>query len=73
MNIRTTMALVLIVSMFVIGCTSSSKSGYATYNQPQQGQGQPNGQYVGGGCGVAPAGDYMDTPVGKLGIAGSAL
>ena len=71
MNTKTTMAIVLIVSMFVIGCTSSSQSGYATYNQPQQGQ--PSGQYVGGGCGVAPAGDYMATPVDKLGIASPVL
>ena len=71
MNIKTAMALALIVGMFVIGCTSSGQSGYATYNLPQQGQ--PSGQYVGGGCGVAPAGDYMATPVDKLGTAGSAL
>ncbi len=65
MNIKTIMALVLAASMLVIGCVSSGQSGYATYNQPSQG-GQPSGQYVGGGCGVAPAADYAATPVNDL-------
>ena len=71
MSIKTTMALVLALSLLVIGCTSSSQSGYSTYNQPSQG-GQPSGQYIGGGCGVAPAADYA-APVDDLGQQSSPL
>ena len=63
MGTKTIVLSILLVSVFLIGCTSS-KSGYAAYNQPQ---GQPQGgQYVGGGCGVAPSGAYEDTPVQAL-------
>lgn len=55
MNIKTTILLVLVFSVFLVGCTSSPSSGYATYNQPQQQQ-----PYVGGGCGVAPDADYAE-------------
>ena len=42
---------VLVVGVFLAGCQDTQSSGLASYNQPQ---GQQN-QYVGGGCGVAPA------------------
>ena len=59
MKLRTAILALLVFSVFLIGCTSSQTSGYASYNQ--QPQGQQQGQYVGGGCGVAPNADY-DTP-----------
>ena len=70
MNAKAIVLVVLLVSVFLVGCTSSDTSGYAAYNQPQ---GQPQGQYVGGGCGVAPSADYEDTPVGALDSTDSAL
>ena len=72
MNIKTFLFAVLLVGIFLIGCTSS-KSGYATYNQPQGQQPQQGGQYVGGGCGVASNADYEDTPVKALNPANSEL
>lgn len=69
MSIKTAILVVLVFSVFLIGCTSS-QSGYATYNQPQ---GQQQGQYVGGGCGVAPNADYEDTPVEALSLEDSTL
>lgn len=66
MNLKTAILVVLVLSVFLVGCTSS-QSGYSTYNQPQQ------QQYVGGGCGVAPSGDYENTPIDDLGSAESAL
>ena len=70
MNVKTAILAVLVFSAFLAGCTSS-QTGYAAYNQ-QQGQPQ-GGQYVGGGCGVAPDAAYEDTPVGALNSADSAL
>lgn len=67
MSIKTAILVVLLFSVFLIGCTSS-QTGYATYNQPQQ-----QGQYVGGGCGVAPNAAYEDTPIDALGLEDSAL
>ena len=67
MNVKTAILVVLVFSIFLFGCTSSQNSGYAAYNQPQQ------GQYVGGGCGVAPSADYEDTPIEALGIRNSQL
>ena len=67
MNAKAIVLLVLVVSIVVVGCASKSQTGYATYNQPQQ------GQYVGGGCGVAPSGNYEDTPIEALGIRNSQL
>jgi len=58
MNKKAILLAVLIVGVFLAGCTSS-QDGYATYNQQQGGQ-QP---YVGGGCGVAPNADYSNTPI----------
>ena len=69
MKIKTAILAVLLVSVFLVGCASSGQSGYAAYNQPQQQQ----GQYVGGGCGVAPSADYEDTPIEALGIRNSQL
>ena len=68
MNTKAIVLAVLLVSVFLVGCTSSGTSGYTTYNQPQQ-----QGQYVGGGCGVAPSADYEDTPIEALDSADSAL
>lgn len=57
MNIKTTVLLLLVFSVFLLGCQSKDYTGnYAAYNQPQ-GQQQP---YVGGGCGVAPSADYEE-------------
>ncbi|MBS3104993.1 hypothetical protein J4234_01940 [Candidatus Woesearchaeota archaeon] len=70
MKIKTAILAVLVLSVFLVGCTSSGQSGYATYNQPQQ---QQQGQYVGGGCGVAPSADYEDTPVDDLNSKDSVL
>ena len=71
MKIKTLILVVLLVSVFLVGCTQpKSATGYAAYNQPQ---GQQQGQYVGGGCGVAPSGDYKDTPVQALGSGSSGL
>ena len=57
MNAKIFLLAVLIVSVFLIGCTSNQGSNYAAYNQPQgqAGAGQPPPGYVGGGCGVAAA------------------
>jgi hypothetical protein len=60
---------VLVVSVFLVGCSKDPTGNYAAYNNPQ-GQQQP---YVGGGCGVAPSGDYGDTPVESLDTSDSAL
>ena len=69
MKIKTAILAVLVFSVFLVGCTSSQTSGYATYNQPQ---GQQN-PYVGGGCGVAPSGVYEETPIKALNSEDSAL
>ena len=70
MNVKTAILAVLLVSVFLVGCKSSNTSGYAAYNQPQQ---QPQGQYVGGGCGVAPSGAYEGTPIDVLDSKDTAL
>ena len=56
--------LLLMASILVVSCgNNDSKTGYATY----QGQGPPpQQQYVGGGCGVAPAGNYADNPASSF-------
>ena len=63
MNTKLALLVVLVVSAFLVGCSSNANQ-YAAYNQPGQ-QGQ-QGQYVGGGCGVAPSADYADTPIQAL-------
>ena len=68
MKIKTILLAVLVISVFLVGCQKPSTAGYATYNQQQQ-----QGQYVGGGCGVAPQADYEDTPVKALDSSDSAL
>ena len=70
MKIKTALLVVLVFSVFLVGCTESKTTGYAAYNQPQ---GQPQGQYVGGGCGVAPSADYKDTPSKAFDSTSSAL
>jgi len=72
MNITKAILVVLVFSVFLLGCESKT-TGYATYNQPQGGQPPQQGQYVGGGCGVAPSADYKDTPVNAIGSANSEL
>ena len=68
MNAKTIVLVVLLVGVFLAGCTPKTDySGYATSQQPQQ------GQYVGGGCGVAPSAAYEDTPVQALGSKGTGL
>lgn len=62
MKIKTAILVLLVLSVFLVGCAPSPPGSYATYNQ-QQGQQQP---YVGGGCGVAPSGDYEGTPVNAI-------
>lgn len=64
MNAKIVLMAVLVLAVFVAGCEKSN-SGYANYNQ-QAGQ-APQGQYVGGGCGVAPSADYEDTPINAFG------
>ena len=57
MKAKLAILVVLVVGIFLFGCTSNT-NGYAGYNQQQQ-QGQPQQQqYVGGGCGVAPEEPY---------------
>ena len=70
MNVKSIVLVSLLVSVFLVGCVESKPTGYTAYNQPQ---GQPQGQYVGGGCGVAPSGDYEDTPIKALDTRNSAL
>jgi len=67
MNAKAVILALFLVSVFLVGCSSTSQNGYAAYNQPQQ------QQYVGGGCGVAPSADYQDTPLESLDSANSAL
>ncbi len=50
--------VVVLLGVFLLGC--SQQPNYSNYNQQPQGQ---QCQYVGGGCGVAPAGDYENTPI----------
>ena len=64
---------VLLIGVFLAGCAPQTQSGYATYNQPQGQGGGQQGQYVGGGCGVAPMQDYRDTDVDSLGNTKSGL
>lgn len=68
MDIRKAVLIVFLIGVFLVGCSESKTSGYSTYNNPQQ-----QGQYVGGGCGVAPSGAYEDTPLKALDSADSAL
>ncbi len=68
MKIKTILLAVLVISVFLVGCQKPSTAGYATYNQQQQ-----QGQYVGGGCGVAPQAGYDDVSVDTLDSADSAL
>ena len=59
MNVKIAILAVLIFGIFLIGCAQKSDyTGYTSGGQPRQGQQQ--GQYVGGGCGVAPSGAYAD-------------
>ena len=64
MNAKLAILVVLVIGVFLAGCNPKT-TGYTAYNQPQ---GQPQGgQYVGGGCGVAPSGSYENTPINSLG------
>ena len=66
MNMKALVLGLLVASIFLVGCSQSPSANYQGYNQPAQ-QGQPpNGQYVGGGCGVAPSADYLETPLTKI-------
>ncbi len=68
MNMKIGIAAILLVALFLVGC-EQQQTGYATYNQPGAPQG---GQYVGGGCGVAPSEEIGQSPVDSLN-AGSSL
>ncbi|MAG91250.1 hypothetical protein CMO83_01075 [Candidatus Woesearchaeota archaeon] len=68
MNVKILMVVVLLVGVFLFGCTSPNTTGGA-FNQ-QQGQQQP---FVGGGCGVAPHADYEDTPIEAVAPSDSAF
>ena len=72
MNVKTIVPVLLLFSILLVGCASSNTSGYGTYNQPQ-GTPPQSGQYVGGGCGVAPNAAYEDTPFGAFVSSNSAL
>ena len=62
MRLLTLIVLVVMAGMLLAGCAQSGPpSGYAAYNGYGAPAGQ-QGQYVGGGCGVAPQTDYGDTP-----------
>jgi len=55
----TLLVVILVIGAVLAGC-ASNQGGYNNYNgQPPQQQ----GQYVGGGCGVAPMSDYESAPV----------
>ena len=62
MNMKTLVLGLLVVSVLLVGCTSSGQNGYAAYNQPQGSpqQGNPN---IGGGCGVASETGYTSPVV----------
>ena len=70
MNAKILVLIALLITVFLVGCAEpKTQSGYAAYNQPQGQQ----GQYVGGGCGVAPSGAYENTPAQALDLINSAL
>jgi len=59
MKLKVALFVVLVVSIFLLGCQQQTQppSGFAT---------QPGGQpspFVGGGCGVAPDGNYEDSEI----------
>ncbi|HLG24191.1 MAG TPA: hypothetical protein VI564_04665 [Candidatus Nanoarchaeia archaeon] len=72
MKTKTILALlVLLAVVFLAGCNQApTYQGYSPSGQQPQGQG---GQYVGGGCGVAPQGDYAKTPIESLTPNGASL
>ena len=57
--------LVIVLGVFLVGCTQSSPD-YSAYAQGGAAQGGQQQQYVGGGCGVAQQADYAQTPVGAF-------
>ncbi len=71
MNSKAIVLALVVFSIFLVSCAQSPSGNYAAYNQPQQGQ--QGGQYVGGGCGVAPSGAYENTPIEALNPSDSAL
>lgn len=64
MNAKLIVFLVLVVGVFLIGCSQSPTGDYSSYSQPQQ-QGQQQNQYVGGGCGVAAEAGYVLPSAGQ--------
>ena len=67
MNLKIVLLVVLIASVFLFGCQAGTGTTGAATQQQQQ------GQYVGGGCGVAPSGNVEDTDVESLQRAGFVL
>ena len=63
------LAILVLVALLIFGCARGPNynypTGYAAYGQPNQ----PQGGYIGGGCGVAPAEDYDSLPVDVSGTA----
>lgn len=57
MKTKALVLVFLLVSVIAVACTSGSNTGAYNPNPPQ---GQQNGQYVGGGCGVLPQADYTE-------------
>ena len=71
MSKRLFAVFLILIALFLIACEQKTPypTGYAAY----QGQGAPQQQqYVGGGCGVAPAEGIENTPVSGILSAGSA-
>ena len=70
MKTKVLILAVLVLGVFLVGCSKGTNyDGYSTYQQ-----GQPQQQpYVGGGCGVAPQADYADTPIDALNTLDSTL
>lgn len=60
-------AVFAFAALLVFGCASQNQypTGAASYGQPNQ----PQGGYIGGGCGVAPAEDYDSLSVDVSGTA----
>lgn len=64
-------ALLVLAALFLVACEEKSPypTGYAAY----QGQGAPQQQYVGQGCGVAPVEGIENTPVNELTLPNAAV
>lgn len=50
--------IILMIGLVMLVAACARDTPY--YQNPQAAQQQPSGQYVGGGCGVAPQNDYQE-------------